>query len=62
MKTFGITVSALFILFGFLLVATAICVDYAPPINLMLALAGLGMFVVAAITVMLTGIIDELEK
>jgi hypothetical protein len=62
MKTFGFLMTTIFILFGFLLLAGAICVDFVPPINLMLALAGLSMFVGATITVMLTYIIDELEK
>lgn len=62
MKTFGFIMTGVFILFGFLLLAGAICKDYGTPINLMLALAGLGMIVGATITVMLTYIIDELEK
>lgn len=45
MKTFGFFMTAIFILLGFLLLAGARCVDYGTPINLMLALAGLSMFV-----------------
>jgi hypothetical protein len=62
MKTFGLIITFIFLLFGCLLIAGAVIRDYAPPINLMMALAGLGMFVGCSITLMLTYIIDEIEK